>query len=85
MPSIQPKKLTDKDKAEIARAKGNVGEAESEWRTKMQGKMVTKSKDKKIVKANADADKLHGTSFMADSKIMANRYKRADKKGHEGR
>ncbi len=86
MVSIKPKKLTDegKGKAGVARTEGNAGEAESEWRNKMEGRTVIKSKDKKS-KTGAISSKQTGTGFMVDSKMMSNRYKRADKKTHEGR
>lgn len=83
MAQIKPKKRTggDGEGTKVARIKADVGDAESEWRERMEGRTAIRAK--KPAKS-AEKVKQPGTGYAADTK-MASRYKRTDKKTHEGR
>lgn len=83
MAQIKPKKRTggEGEGMNVARVKAEVGDAESEWRERMGGRTTIMAK--KPAKS-AEKGKQPGAGYAADTK-MASRYKRTDKKTHEGR
>jgi hypothetical protein len=81
MAQIKPKKRTVIEGKEKG-VRAEPGDAESEWRDRMEGRTAIKARDKPA-KPGAKV-RLPGAGYAADTK-MASRYKRTDKKTHEGR